>query len=84
MQFTIMVVLAIALLLFVLKRLGGDTRIEMPAGADVAPPSQDAIENAGRSGRKIEAIKLYRERHNVGLKEAKEAVERIGRNPATL
>lgn len=31
------------------------------------------------AGRKIEAIKLYRQLHGVGLKEAKEAVERIAR-----
>jgi hypothetical protein len=32
------------------------------------------------AGRKIEAIKLYRQLHGVGLKEAKEAVERIARD----
>ena len=38
-----------------------------------------------RDGKKIEAIKLYRERHGVGLKEAKDAVEALaaGREPAT-
>lgn len=30
-------------------------------------------------GRKIQAIKLYRERTGVGLKEAKDAVEQMGR-----
>lgn len=30
-----------------------------------------------RSGRKIEAIKVYREKTGVGLKEAKDAVERL-------
>ena len=28
-----------------------------------------------RAGQKIQAVKLYRERHGVGLKEAKDAVE---------
>ena len=31
-----------------------------------------------RRGRKIEAIKVYRERTGVGLKEARDAVERLG------
>lgn len=36
---------------------------------------QDRIEPLLREGRKIEAIKLYREIKGVGLKEAKDAVE---------
>jgi ribosomal protein L7/L12 len=35
------------------------------------------IQRLIRAGRKIEAIKLYRERNPVGLKEAKDAVEAI-------
>jgi ribosomal protein L7/L12 len=31
------------------------------------------------AGRKIDAIKIYREIHGVGLKEAKEAVERMAK-----
>lgn len=30
-----------------------------------------------KEGRKIEAIKLYRELHKVGLKEAKEAIDKM-------
>jgi ribosomal protein L7/L12 len=37
---------------------------------------QDIVQLAA-SGRKIEAIRLYRERHQVGLQEAKEAVEAL-------
>ena len=32
-------------------------------------------------GRKIDAIRLYREIHGVGLKPAKEAVEKLAREP---
>lgn len=40
-----------------------------------ADPITPEIAAAVRSGRKIEAIKLYREAHRVGLKEAKDAVD---------
>lgn len=39
----------------------------------------DEIVNLLRQGRKIEAVKIYRERTNLGLKEAKDAVEEIER-----
>lgn len=35
------------------------------------------VANALYRGQKIEAIKLYRESHNCGLKEAKDAVEEL-------
>ena len=35
------------------------------------------IKDAALAGRMIEAIKMYREHHNVGLAEAKEAVEHL-------
>ena len=38
-----------------------------------------AIEQMLRGGNKIEAIKIYREKTGVGLKEAKDAVEAIER-----
>ena len=37
----------------------------------------DKLRELLRSGQKIQAIKLYRERTGVGLKEAKDAVERL-------
>jgi len=51
----------------------------LPDGA-----SANTVEGLMAAGRKIEAIKLYREQHHVGLREAKEAVEAIaaGRTPA--
>lgn len=50
-------------------------RPSMPAS--VPPP---AVLNALMAGKEIEAIRLYREAHRVGLKEAKEAVEQIVRD----
>lgn len=39
--------------------------------------SDEDIKTELRAGRKIEAIKLYRQRSGVGLKEAKDSVEAI-------
>lgn len=44
-------------------------------GHPAADPITPAIAEAASSGRTIEAIKLYREVHGVGLKEAKNAVD---------
>lgn len=38
-----------------------------------------AVKNAVDAGRKIEAIKLYREEYGVGLKEAKDAIDRLAK-----
>lgn len=38
-----------------------------------------AVKNALNAGRKIEAIKIYREENGVGLKEAKDAVDLLER-----
>lgn len=40
-------------------------------------PSPPTVLGLMQNGRKIEAIKLYREEHGVGLREAKEAVEAL-------
>jgi pentatricopeptide repeat protein len=50
---------------------------------NVLPPqtgtggSDDAVKQLARNGRVIEAIKLYRELHGCGLKEAKDAVDKF-------
>ncbi|MFG3342119.1 ribosomal protein L7/L12 [Glycomyces sp. NPDC048151] len=47
---------------------------------DSAPPQPDPLADVrelARRGKTIQAIKAYRERTGVGLKEAKEAVERL-------
>lgn len=41
-------------------------------------PALEQVAALARDGRKIEAIKVYRELTGAGLKEAKDAVERIG------
>ncbi|NNB97284.1 hypothetical protein HI113_25605 [Corallococcus exiguus] len=55
-----------------------DGRVRMeslePSGLS-GPEVNDAIERAVRSNNLIQAIKLYRDQHGVGLKEAKDAVE---------
>ena len=58
------------------RQRGGGRRVvwqsappDLPAGA--------AVEELVRRGRKIEAIRRYREQHGVGLKDAKDAVDRV-------
>ncbi|WP_158621438.1 hypothetical protein [Corallococcus aberystwythensis] len=54
----------------------GRAPMEPPARrAVLAPEANDAIERAIRDNQLIQAIKLYREHHGGGLKEAKDAVE---------
>lgn len=49
------------------------------AGLEEPPlPRQDEVVALVRAGRKIEAIKVYREATGAGLVEAKNAVERLG------
>jgi hypothetical protein len=43
-----------------------------------------SVEDLIAAGRKIEAIKLYRQKQGVGLKEAKEAVDAMARGVPTL
>lgn len=57
---------------FVLQKL----KLEYHDKSDWFQP-EDEILQLAKSGRKIEAIKKYREKYNVGLKEAKDAVERM-------
>lgn len=54
--------------------------------AEPPEPPADPIRDLARGGNKIGAIKLYREQHGVGLREAKEAVEAImaGNEPPRL
>lgn len=49
-----------------------------PLPVRAAPVNLDAaIQNAVRAGKKIEAIKLYREKTGLGLKEAKDAIDAL-------
>lgn len=71
------------------KRLFGGSPESEPRPAQAAADSMSRIpmEELGRiqavalSGRKIEAVKLYRQASGCGLKEAKEAVEQIVAGP---
>ncbi|MGC3004031.1 ribosomal protein L7/L12 [Streptomyces sp. G35A] len=47
-------------------------------GIDEDLPRRDEIERLVREGRKVQAIKVYREATGAGLAEAKEAVDRLG------
>ncbi len=72
------VVLAVVLVLVAIRSRGKESAsvksVPVPS-ADLA--TDDDIRNLAESGRKIQAIKLYREKYGVGLKEAKEAVEAL-------
>lgn len=46
-------------------------------GSDVHPQVPNSIRELLLQGRKIDAIKAYRSEYNVGLKEAKDAVDAI-------
>lgn len=46
-------------------------------GIEVAPEEHEDLRTLMRNGRKIEAIKLYREQSGVGLAEAKAFVESL-------
>jgi len=59
---------------FLMRHLGLDVRYSTGG-----PPGDAEIERLIRDGRKIEAIKAYRESTGLGLKEAKDAVEAIER-----
>ena len=50
------------------------TYIDNPASAGVDPDIFDLVQN----GKKIEAIKLYRERTGAGLAEAKDFIDSLG------
>lgn len=52
--------------------------------AGAAPPLSIAAISALHQGNKIEAIKIVREERNIGLKEAKDAVEDYIRSQPTL
>ncbi|MEQ1859247.1 MAG: ribosomal protein L7/L12 [Chthoniobacteraceae bacterium] len=65
-----------------MERDPGATAIPAQAGTSATVPP--AVRAALMSGNKIEAIRLYREAMGGGLKEAKEAVERIAQSDPSL
>ena len=69
---SIIVVAAVVLLFIVLSRTG-----RSPHNIDLDTATEGDIPRLLMGGHKIDAIKVYRRLHDVDLKEAKEAVERI-------
>lgn len=63
---------------FTVQTLGGNTPTCPHCQADASADGMyDEVRQAMREGKKIEAIKLYRERTGMGLKEAKEAIDAL-------
>ncbi len=56
----------------------------MPQPETYSQPSLDQVRDLLNSGNKITAIKIYREIYNVGLKEAKDAVEAMERGQSPV
>jgi ribosomal protein L7/L12 len=73
---TILVAVLLAVCMALLAARSGGERISMTEAGSYAEDSERIAEHLV-AGRKIAAIKLYREEHGVGLLEAKEAVERL-------
>lgn len=82
----ILIVVGIVVAVVVLSRIASILRIrqrdqmDYPQGlrSDTEPNlGTDDILRLAQAGNKIEAIKRYREIHGVGLKEAKDAVEKL-------
>ncbi len=79
----ILIPAALLLLIFLVRALrGGGDMIERQRRATLAPSTEQSaalaqpdIRDAIASGRKIEAIRLVRERTGLGLKESKQLVE---------
>jgi ribosomal protein L7/L12 len=74
-QALIALVIGVVLALVLLRRHGEVATV--PAAGSSAQAT--TVESALAAGRKIEAIKLYRQEHGVGLREAKEAIEELQR-----
>ena len=70
---------AIAAIVAVLVMRARRAKLESPPQPPIDPGLEGdaAIAAYVQRGRKIEAIKLYREYYGVGLKEAKQAVDRM-------
>lgn len=58
------------------RRRSGGTRVVWQGAAPDLPADAE-LEELVRRGRKIDAIRRYRELHGGGLKDAKDAVERL-------
>jgi ribosomal protein L7/L12 len=80
-------VLVIGFVLVLLTRARNSERASLPPARGPLPipgKPDEVIRQLLHSGRKIEAIKQYRQQYGTGLKEAKEAVERMERETRDL
>lgn len=78
MNTALFISLAISALLFVLVVRSGEPGPERsPVSAREQADLEVDLARSLDEGRKIDAIKLYRRIHGVGLREAKEAIERL-------
>jgi len=66
------VVLGFIAVLIILKVLSNSSSIET-----IETPTEEDIKDYLRNGKKLHAIKCYRKMTGVGLKDAKEAVEKM-------
>ena len=69
----VLVLAAFALLFLWARRRGETVTMTRPMGDDAS------VEELLAAGRKVDAIKRHRREHGTGLREAKDAVERIAR-----
>jgi ribosomal protein L7/L12 len=80
---TLLIILSVALVLLCAWAFFSRQQVRRGQEQGLWPrPGQTAtdqdVERLAKSGNKILAIKLYRQIHRVGLKEAKDAVEKLG------
>ena len=66
------IIIGIVVVLGILLAIGRGSSPEIPDNV-----TDEDIRTLAQQGKKIQAIKWYRALHGVGLKEAKEAVERM-------
>lgn len=82
MQLWIIGVLAVLLVIFLERRSRVRARrVREPAVLRLDSATLSEVQDLVRRGKKIEAIKLYRERSGADLRTAKEAVEHLERQP---
>lgn len=79
---TILAVLAACVVLWLVDRVFRARTQSLRDSGILPPPGEGTeadVERLLARGRKIDAIKLHREIHGTGLKESKEAVEKLAR-----
>ena len=71
-KYIIIGIVIVAVVIFSMVKGGASVSDNPPEGT-----TDDDIRNLAQQGQKIRAIKWYRALHNVGLKEAKDAVDKM-------